>query len=49
MVIFGDAEIRTFIVLFLVSLTLSAARVKSRGLLMPVLLHILMNAVVTGI
>ncbi|ASA54076.1 CPBP family intramembrane metalloprotease [Salmonella enterica] len=42
-------EIRTFIVLFLVSLTLSAARVKSRGLLMPVLLHILMNAVVTGI
>ncbi|EEA0940850.1 CPBP family intramembrane metalloprotease, partial [Salmonella enterica] len=34
---------------FLVSLTLSAARVKSRGLLMPVLLHILMNAVVTGI
>ncbi|ELJ5446015.1 CPBP family intramembrane metalloprotease [Salmonella enterica] len=43
------AEIMTFIVLFLVSLILSAARVKGRGLLMPVLLHILMNAVVTGL
>lgn len=41
-------EIRTFIMLFLVSLTLTAARVKSRGLLMPVILHMLMNAVVTG-
>ncbi len=34
--------------LFLVSLTLTVARVKSRGLLMPVLLHIIMNTVVTG-
>ncbi|HGA7339036.1 TPA: lysostaphin resistance A-like protein [Salmonella enterica subsp. enterica serovar Saintpaul] len=42
-------EIMTFIVLFLVSLILSLARVKGRGLLMPVLLHILMNTVVTGI
>lgn len=41
-------DIRSFIMLFLVSLTLTVARVKSRGLLIPVLLHILMNAVVTG-
>ncbi|MDZ5864462.1 type II CAAX endopeptidase family protein [Klebsiella pneumoniae] len=39
-------EIRTFIMLFLVSLTLTAARVKSQGLLMPVILHMLMNTVV---
>ncbi|SUF54976.1 membrane protein [Salmonella enterica] len=41
-------DIRSFIMLFLVSLTLTVARVKSRGLLMPVLLHIIMNTVVTG-
>ncbi|EAW1476947.1 CPBP family intramembrane metalloprotease [Salmonella enterica subsp. enterica] len=41
-------DIRSFIMLFLVSLTLTVARVKSRGLLMPIALHILMNTVVTG-
>ncbi|WP_249415137.1 MULTISPECIES: CPBP family intramembrane glutamic endopeptidase [Enterobacteriaceae] len=41
-------EIRTFIILFLVSLTFTVARVKSGGLLMPVILHMLMNGVVTG-
>ncbi|EBO7295268.1 CPBP family intramembrane metalloprotease, partial [Salmonella enterica] len=42
-------ETRTFIMLFLVSLMLTIARIKSRGLLMPVLLHMLMNLVVIGI
>lgn len=40
------SDIRTFVMLFLVSLTLIAARVKSNGILMPIFLHMLMNAVV---
>lgn len=42
-------DIRTFIVLFLVSLVLIAARVKTRGILMPVILHMVMNAIVIGV
>ncbi|MCT7052158.1 CPBP family intramembrane glutamic endopeptidase, partial [Salmonella enterica] len=38
---FQYADIRSFIMLFLMSLTLTVARVKGRGLLMPIVLHIL--------
>lgn len=43
------SDIRTFVMLFLVSLTLIVARVKSNGILMPILLHMLMNVVVIGV
>ena len=43
------ADIRTLLMLFLISQVLIVARVKSKGLLMPVTLHILMNATVIGI
>ena len=42
-------DIRTFIVLFLVSLVLIAARVKMGGILMPVILHMAMNAIVIAV
>ena len=37
---------KPFIILFFVSLTLTAARIRSNGLLLPVMLHVLMNFVV---
>ena len=40
---------RTFLMLFLVSLVLISAKIKSNGLLMPILLHMSMNAVIAGI
>ncbi|HHG8772824.1 TPA: lysostaphin resistance A-like protein [Raoultella planticola] len=43
------SDFRTFLLLFMISLTLVAARVKSKGLLMPILLHGAMNAIVLGI
>lgn len=43
------SDIRTLFILFLVSLVLIFARVKSNGILMPVILHIMMNMVVIGV
>lgn len=40
---------RSFLILFLVSLILVAGRVITGGILMPVVLHMLMNATITGI
>lgn len=40
---------RTFLMLFLVSLVLISAKIKSNGLLMPILLHIAMNVAIAGI
>lgn len=37
---------KPFIIIFFVSLTLTAARIRSNGLLLPVMLHVLMNFVV---
>ncbi|EFB7621609.1 CPBP family intramembrane metalloprotease, partial [Escherichia coli] len=42
-------DFRTFLMLFLVSLVLISAKIKSNGLLMPILLHMSMNAVIAGI
>ncbi|EHF1134467.1 CPBP family intramembrane metalloprotease, partial [Salmonella enterica subsp. enterica serovar Kentucky] len=42
-------DFRTFFMLFLVSLVLISAQIKSNGLLMPILLHMAMNAVIAGI
>jgi hypothetical protein len=42
-------DIRTFFILFMVSLILIGARVTSRGLMMPISLHIAMNGIVIGI
>lgn len=41
------ADWRTLFLLFLVSLTLSIARVKSDGLYLPIMLHMAMNGIVT--
>lgn len=41
-------DIRTLIILFLVSIILIAARIISRGLMMPILLHMAMNGIVLG-
>ncbi|HFO2354191.1 TPA: lysostaphin resistance A-like protein, partial [Escherichia coli] len=38
-------DFRTFLMLFLISLVLISAKIKSNGLLMPILLHMAMNAV----
>ena len=43
------SDIRTFVMLFLVSLTLIVARVKTNGMLMSILLHMLMNVMVIGV
>ncbi|HCU3378013.1 TPA: CPBP family intramembrane metalloprotease [Escherichia coli] len=40
---------RTFLMLFLVSLVLISAQIKSNGLLMPILLHMAMNVAIAGI
>lgn len=40
---------RSFLTLFLVSLMLVIGRIKTGGILMPIILHALMNAVVIGI
>lgn len=40
---------RSFLILFLVSLMLVIGRIKTGGILMPIILHALMNAVVIGI
>lgn len=40
---------RTFLMLFLVSLVLISAKIKSNGLLMPILLHMAMNVAIAGI
>ncbi|MBD8169628.1 CPBP family intramembrane glutamic endopeptidase [Erwinia persicina] len=37
---------KPFVILFFVSLTLTVARIRSNGLLLPVMLHILMNCIV---
>ena len=42
------SDVRSLFILFLVSLTLVAARVKSKGLLMPIVLHMMMNGIVIG-
>ncbi len=42
-------DFHTFLMLFLVSLVLISAQIKSNGLLMPILLHMSMNAVIAGI
>ncbi|WP_250697084.1 type II CAAX prenyl endopeptidase Rce1 family protein, partial [Escherichia coli] len=42
-------DFHTFLMLFLVSLVLISAKIKSNGLLMPILLHMSMNAVIAGI
>lgn len=42
------SDMRTLFILFLVSLALVAARVKSKGILMPIVLHMVMNGVVIG-
>lgn len=42
------SDVRTFFILFLVSLVLVAARVKSTGILMPIVLHMMMNGIVIG-
>ncbi|WP_422387614.1 hypothetical protein [Erwinia aphidicola] len=39
-------RLQTFYNSFFVSLTLTAARIRSNGLLLPVMLHVLMNFVV---
>lgn len=40
---------RTFLMLFLVSLVLISEKIKSNGLLMPILLHMAMNVAIAGI
>jgi membrane protease YdiL (CAAX protease family) len=42
-------DLRTLLMLFLVSQVLILARVKSNGLLMPVSLHIVMNGTVIAL
>lgn len=42
-------DIRTLLILVMVSLILIGARIASRGLLMPILLHMAMNGVVMGV
>ena len=41
-------DFRTLLLLFIVSLVLIYARIKSNGILMPIMLHILMNGTVVG-
>ncbi|RZV01932.1 UNVERIFIED_ORG: hypothetical protein EOZ59_1896 [Serratia quinivorans] len=43
------ADARMLLILFCISLTLIAARVRSNGLLMPISLHIAMNGIVLGV
>lgn len=43
------SDIRTLLILFLISLVLIFARVKSNGILMPVVLHMMMNAIIIGV
>ncbi|HCP6539493.1 TPA: CPBP family intramembrane metalloprotease [Escherichia coli] len=40
---------RTFLMLFLVSLVLISEKIKSNGLLIPILLHMAMNVAIAGI
>ena len=42
-------DLRTLLMLFIVSQVLILARLKSNGLLMPILLHILMNGTVIAL
>ncbi|WP_238446563.1 CPBP family intramembrane glutamic endopeptidase [Rahnella aceris] len=42
-------DIRTLIILYIVSVILIVARILSKGLLMPILLHIAMNGIVLGV
>lgn len=42
-------DMRTLLLLFIVSLVLIIARIKSNGILMPIVLHILMNGTVIGL
>lgn len=42
-------DLRTLLMLFLVSQVLITARLKSNGLLMPILLHIVMNGTVVAL
>lgn len=42
-------DLRTLLMLFLVSQVLILARLKSNGLLMPILLHIVMNGTVIAL
>jgi len=43
------SDIRTLFILFLISMVLVFARVKSNGILMPVVLHMMMNMIVIGV
>ena len=43
------SDIRTLIILYIVSIILIVARILSKGLLMPILLHIAMNGIVLGV
>lgn len=43
------SDMRTLFILFLISLVFIFAKVKSNGILMPVILHIMMNMVVIGV
>ncbi|EPL3857822.1 CPBP family glutamic-type intramembrane protease [Klebsiella pneumoniae] len=42
------SDIRTLFILFLVSMVLIFARVKSNGILMSIILHMVMNMIVIG-
>lgn len=42
-------DIRTFVILFLVSLILIGARIASNGMVMPILLHMTMNGIILGV
>ncbi|EAN6152251.1 CPBP family intramembrane metalloprotease [Salmonella enterica] len=42
------SDIRTLFILFLVSMVLILARVKSNGILMPIVLHMMMNMIIIG-
>lgn len=43
------SDVRTLIILYIVSVILIVARILSKGLLMPILLHIAMNGIVLGV
>ena len=42
-------DVRTLLMLFIISLVLIVARIKSNGILMPIMLHILMNGTVIAV
>ncbi|BBG71946.1 CPBP family intramembrane glutamic endopeptidase [Serratia marcescens] len=42
-------DIRTLIILFLISIILISARIVSKGILMPIVLHMAMNGIILGL